>query len=477
MNKQLYTFAELNTMHMELTDKCNAGCPMCPRYMDYGSKLNPNLSLSEVSLVQFKQWFPPEVISKFTRIFACGNYGDPIMARDCLDIYQYIRDNNDDVNLGINTNGSARSAQWWASMGKILSGKDLHNGYFRQDFCTFSIDGLRDTNHLYRRGTSFDKIISNMKSFVDAGGIAHWDFIVFRHNEHQLDEAKQLAESIGVKYFNVKRTTRWADYDENGLGVSPVKNTNGIITHYLRQPLTEELQDSTADNLKRQRIEQEHGKVHVPKINASAQTEDDSLSSFPKRIDDKIYANSRREFTRKFIDIVPLINDVADIKLADHDYVYSIYDKDAKARIHIDIRNIDICCRAQSSANSGFGKSPNNEMFLTPEGYVFPCCFLGGEPWKYFSLGEDGRSTDAFIKMLDCAGGMNSISLQHHSLSDIITHNKLYTEMLTYSFTQHQPVRSRQCSTCCGMSWNALSGGEIGNDRFSQGVKDAKDGK
>ena len=49
---------------------------------------------------------------------------------------------------------------------------------------TFGIDGLQDTNHLYRISTNFDKIIKNAKAFIDAGGFAKWHMLVFEHNEH-----------------------------------------------------------------------------------------------------------------------------------------------------------------------------------------------------------------------------------------------------------------------------------------------------
>ena len=39
------------------------------------------------------------------------------------------------------TNGGARSKQWWTDLGKLTKGKMR---------VTFGIDGLEDTNHLYR---------------------------------------------------------------------------------------------------------------------------------------------------------------------------------------------------------------------------------------------------------------------------------------------------------------------------------------
>ncbi len=67
----------------------------------------------------------------------------------------------------------------------------------------FSLDGLEDTHALHRRGTDFKKIIDNVRAFTSAGGTAFWKFILFRHNEHQVDTAQQLAREIGCRRFMV----------------------------------------------------------------------------------------------------------------------------------------------------------------------------------------------------------------------------------------------------------------------------------
>jgi MoaA/NifB/PqqE/SkfB family radical SAM enzyme len=48
-------------VHWEPTDKCNSGCPMCPRYTDDGFE-NPALSNAEWTLKQVKKAWPVEFI-------------------------------------------------------------------------------------------------------------------------------------------------------------------------------------------------------------------------------------------------------------------------------------------------------------------------------------------------------------------------------------------------------------------------------
>ena len=44
-----------------------------------------------------------------------------------------------------------------------------------------------------------------MRAFIDARGRARWDYIIFGHNEHQVEEAEALAESWGVERFSKKK--------------------------------------------------------------------------------------------------------------------------------------------------------------------------------------------------------------------------------------------------------------------------------
>ena len=67
----------------------------------------------------------------------------------------------------------------------------------------FSVDGLSDTHAIHRVGTDYHKIINNIEAFTGTGGVAHWKFILFQHNEHQIDEAEQIARQIGCKRFTV----------------------------------------------------------------------------------------------------------------------------------------------------------------------------------------------------------------------------------------------------------------------------------
>lgn len=196
----MYSYDEIKTVHLEITERCNASCPQCSRNIN-GGEVNPYLENRELSLVNIKNIFPHSFLNQLSTLYMCGNYGDPIVAKDTLEAFKYFREQNSNLILSMNTNGSARTVDWWTELAHILNGK----GYV-----IFSIDGLEDTNHIYRRNTNYEKIIENAKAFINAGGIAHWEYIVFQHNEHQVEQAEQFAYSIGFKKFQLKKTARFS---------------------------------------------------------------------------------------------------------------------------------------------------------------------------------------------------------------------------------------------------------------------------
>ncbi len=197
----MFDFSKLRTIHVELTSNCQASCPMCARN-HHGGMPNENLILDEITFDQFKEIFSNEVLNQIKHIYFCGNYGDPIMSNYLLDIVKYCRETNPEISLSIHTNGSARTTAWWTQLAELLPKKHCVH---------FALDGLEDTHHLYRIGTNYNKIIDNAKAFISAGGIAEWVFLTFKHNEHQVDLARQTARDLGFQKFAHKQTIRFVE--------------------------------------------------------------------------------------------------------------------------------------------------------------------------------------------------------------------------------------------------------------------------
>lgn len=196
MSLKMHSIDTIRNIHFEPSSLCNARCPVCPRYLHGGLK-NKNLKEQAVSFDTFKQWFPQNLLGRLERLLFCGNYGDPMTTPDLLDIVEYIL-GTDIGALVINTNGGLRNEEFWTRLGKLSKNQG------RGDRLTvvFAIDGLEDTNHLYRRGVEWDTLYRNINAYIKSGGKAYWSWLSFHHNQHQLDEAKQLSKDLGFVSFH-----------------------------------------------------------------------------------------------------------------------------------------------------------------------------------------------------------------------------------------------------------------------------------
>ena len=174
----------INSVELEISSDCNAACPGCARTQNI-DLVNP----TNLTLEQIQTWFPNPKDMQFK---FCGVIGDPIVNPECMEITKYLVDN--DGYVAYSTNGGRNSADWWHELG--ATSKRLGGDRLKVHFC---VDGT-ETNYIYRVNTNYNIIKRNMQAYSDAGGKASWVFIVFDHNEHEVDEAQQLAKQLGFRF-------------------------------------------------------------------------------------------------------------------------------------------------------------------------------------------------------------------------------------------------------------------------------------
>ena len=198
-----FNYSQIDEYQLEITTYCNAACPQCPRNIS-GGKVNPYMPLCHLSRETIDRTFTEELCSRVRQIFFCGSYGDPIVHPEFLDIIKDFRKKNPTLWLYIHTNGGMHDHDWWRELATVIG------GYGKIDF---GIDGLEETNHLYRKGVKFENAINNAQAFIEAGGKAQWNFIVFKHNEHQIDHARMLGEIVGFEKVLFRGTGRFLNHE------------------------------------------------------------------------------------------------------------------------------------------------------------------------------------------------------------------------------------------------------------------------
>jgi MoaA/NifB/PqqE/SkfB family radical SAM enzyme len=217
---------DIKVLHLEPTDVCQAACPLCARETDPNFRKDRQHHLD---MHQIMQVFDAECIAELDKMFMCGNYGDPAAGKYTLNIYREFRKLNKDIVLGMNTNGGLQNTLWWHELGCIFNQS--------RDYVVFSIDGLDSTNHVYRRNVNWSKVMHNAQAFIEAGGSAHWDMLVYRHNQHQVDECEQFAKDMGFKWFRAKVSKRgFTDRLEQPIGWQlPMIHGTKINCHALNE--------------------------------------------------------------------------------------------------------------------------------------------------------------------------------------------------------------------------------------------------
>lgn len=213
----MYNFNDIEMVHVEATGKCNARCPMCSRYDKLGN-LHAGIEETHLPKELFYKFFDRDFCSQLKHVYFSGIYGDPCIHPDLLEFCEYLISHGIQVN--VDTNAGYRKPEFWSKL--ALAGVHVN----------FAVDGLANTNHLYRRDVNWEIVEANMRAFSEAGGSAQWNFIVFAHNEKDLPAAKQLSIDLNFD-FRIKITQKFKFF--NSWHVSE----NGIKQYELEPPVQE----------------------------------------------------------------------------------------------------------------------------------------------------------------------------------------------------------------------------------------------
>lgn len=169
---------EIKIIDQGLTTRCNLRCKFCNRQLfDYHPKK------TDISIDVLRKIYTPDFVDQLKKVIICGSWGDPIFYPN-LEEFLDLLDNK----FTISTNANMKNSKWWYEFGKKYNGN-----------VTFAIDGVK-TYSKYRIGGSFQKAFRHMESFINGGGTASWQYILFRYNEGEdYEKAKELAKKTGVK--------------------------------------------------------------------------------------------------------------------------------------------------------------------------------------------------------------------------------------------------------------------------------------
>ena len=204
--------------HIEVSSICTLKCPRCPR-----SEVPESLLNQQLTLCFFKNQIGKPAIKEIKKITFCGNDGDPIYCNEFIEIITWIKSVNPTLNIVIITNGSYKKTSWWEQLGAVLN---------KHDEVHWSLDGWdQASNEQYRFNSNWESITEGITAFkqVNSNTYTVWALIVFKFNEHKLNDIKQLAKSYNFDCFQSTLSTKFGSKYPHAYGkndaLEPSKNS------------------------------------------------------------------------------------------------------------------------------------------------------------------------------------------------------------------------------------------------------------
>jgi sulfatase maturation enzyme AslB (radical SAM superfamily) len=178
-------------VNIEASTRCNLLCPGCSRTQEMALGNSLAGGIDDMDIEVFKLLVRPE--NKLDVITYNMALSDPIYSGTLFEQLRYLKTLDKRPIINMSTNGSGRSEKWW---------KELANLLLPTDIIEFAIDGLEDTNHIYRVNAKWHTIIRAVNTLrSNFSGKIIWRYIVFEHNYHQIAEANKLSIGLGFDLF------------------------------------------------------------------------------------------------------------------------------------------------------------------------------------------------------------------------------------------------------------------------------------
>ena len=111
-------------IQIELSDYCNAKCPICTRVIEGRDGLTPapTVNKNQIKFEDFSKWFTPKFIQK--RLFKLrfnGQVGESSLCEDFHEICEYVQKSNSNLEyFSLTTNGGTHNPEWWYKVGSIM---------------------------------------------------------------------------------------------------------------------------------------------------------------------------------------------------------------------------------------------------------------------------------------------------------------------------------------------------------------------
>lgn len=175
-------------LNLDPSSYCNLRCPFCPTGQRSQLRSSANLALD-----RFKRLM--DELGPYLFWVDLYNWGEPFINRDLVSMLEYMARYRIVSVVSTNLDFALSEEQ----IERLVA-----SGLFT---LIISADGLSQVSYeQYRVGGRLERVLGNMKMMSaakqrmgSAGPRIVWRFLVFRHNEHEIEQARNRAEEMGVE--------------------------------------------------------------------------------------------------------------------------------------------------------------------------------------------------------------------------------------------------------------------------------------
>jgi radical SAM protein with 4Fe4S-binding SPASM domain len=165
---------------------CSLKCPLCATGNNEITRVQ-----SRMDLEHFKRVI--DAVAPWAYEVSLYNWGEPLLHRDIFHMIRYAKERN--LATLMSSHLSLRKQELMDRLIEAGLGE-----------LTVSLDGVtQDVYEKYRVGGNLELVLRNLRYLLERRRelgsptpVIEWQFIVFKHNEHQMDQARQMARDLGV---------------------------------------------------------------------------------------------------------------------------------------------------------------------------------------------------------------------------------------------------------------------------------------
>jgi len=194
-----------STIMLELTNRCNLSCTICPREYTYGKEMDQGLMDMEKAKKIIDETFP------YLDSIGLTGMGETFIYKQIEEIVNYIKKKNKGIIISVSTNAVLPNF--------IEKVKAVIN---KIDTIQISIDGLDEVYNSIRIGSDFKILDKNIKSLVELCKGTSTDLmlnmVVTKENYTHMPKVVEYADKVGIQYldftlFNLAAVTGYSlDY-------------------------------------------------------------------------------------------------------------------------------------------------------------------------------------------------------------------------------------------------------------------------